>query len=83
MPAAGPRISVRPPQERGRQAQVSAYGLEREYRVMKALADTPAVPVPAVHGFCADESVLGTPFYIMDYVARPLVDRFQTRYTGA
>lgn len=57
------------------QAPVSAYGLEREYRVMKALADTPTVPVPAVHGFCADESVLGMPFYIMDYVAgRSLTD---------
>lgn len=51
------------------QAPVSAYGLEREYRVMQALADTPGVPVPAVHGFCTDESVLGTSFYIMDYVA--------------
>ncbi|MGN8197637.1 phosphotransferase family protein [Salinisphaera sp. RV14] len=51
------------------QASVAAYGLAREYRVMRALAGVAAVPVPAVHAFCADESVLGTPFYIMDYVA--------------
>ncbi|MES1954526.1 phosphotransferase family protein [Salinisphaera hydrothermalis] len=50
-------------------APIAAYALDREYRVMQALADTPAVPVPAMHAFCADESVLGAPFYIMDYVA--------------
>lgn len=57
------------------EAPVAAYALDREYRVMQALADTPSVPVPTMHGFCADESVLGAPFYIMDYVAgRSLTD---------
>lgn len=61
-------------------APVPAYGLEREYRVMEALAGAPNVPVPAVHGFCMDDSVLGAPFYIRDYVAgRTLVDQSLAR----
>ena len=45
----------------------SAHAVEREYRVLKALADTP-VPVPEVYLLCEDSSVLGTPFYIMQFV---------------
>jgi len=35
--------------------------------VMKALGGA-AFPVPAVLGLCTDDSVLGTWFYVMDYV---------------
>ena len=28
-------------------------------------------PVPRVYGLCEDESVIGTPFYVMDMVAGP------------
>ncbi|WP_423821479.1 phosphotransferase family protein [Salinisphaera sp. SPP-AMP-43] len=52
----------------------SAGRLEREYRVMAALAATPSVPVPAVQGYCADESVLGGAFYLMDYVPGRTLD---------
>src|SRR6266511_4425457 len=45
----------------------SAHLIEREYRVMSALAETD-VPVPKVHLLCEDAAVIGTPFYIMDYV---------------
>lgn len=45
----------------------SAHAIEREYRVMRALADTD-VPVAAVHGLCEDESVIGRAFYVMDHV---------------
>ncbi|KAH6632887.1 kinase-like domain-containing protein [Boeremia exigua] len=45
----------------------SAHQIEREYRVIKALENT-NVPVPKTYGFCADESVLGTPFYIMEFL---------------
>lgn len=45
----------------------SAHAIEREYRVLAALADTP-VPVPRVLGLCEDESVIGRAFYIMEYV---------------
>lgn len=46
----------------------SAHAVDREYRVMDALKSTP-VPVPAMLAFCADETVIGTPFYIMPFVS--------------
>ena len=45
----------------------SAHAVEREYRVMKALAASD-VPVPAMHALCEDPEVMGTPFYVMDFV---------------
>ncbi len=45
----------------------SAHAVEREYRVMKALAPTP-VPVPEVHHLCEDPGVLGTAFFVMEYL---------------
>ena len=42
----------------------TAHDMGREYRVMKALADT-AVPVPVVHAHCDDPAVTGAPFYVM------------------
>lgn len=45
----------------------SAHAVEREYRVMHALADT-EVPVPAMIGLCEDPAVIGTAFYLMEYV---------------
>jgi aminoglycoside phosphotransferase (APT) family kinase protein len=44
-----------------------AHAVEREYRVLKALGVQP-FPVPRVHALCEDETVIGTPFYIMDLV---------------
>jgi aminoglycoside phosphotransferase (APT) family kinase protein len=45
----------------------SAHAVEREYCVMKALADS-GVPVPRMHCLCEDPSVIGTPFYVMEFV---------------
>lgn len=45
----------------------SAHMVEREYRVMLALQDT-GVPVPRVLALCADESIIGTSFFLMAYV---------------
>jgi aminoglycoside phosphotransferase (APT) family kinase protein len=45
----------------------SAHAVEREYRVISALARTD-VPVPRTHALCEDPAVIGTPFYIMEYV---------------
>jgi aminoglycoside phosphotransferase (APT) family kinase protein len=42
----------------------SAHAVDREYRVMAALAAT-GVPVPRTVLFCDDLSVVGTPFYVM------------------
>ncbi|MDB5694310.1 MAG: phosphotransferase family protein [Alphaproteobacteria bacterium] len=44
-----------------------AHAVEREYRVLAALA-AQGFPVPPVHGLCLDETVIGTPFYVMDMV---------------
>lgn len=41
-----------------------AHAIDREYRVLSALAGTD-VPVPEPVAYCEDESVLGTPFYLM------------------
>ncbi|MDJ0948862.1 MAG: phosphotransferase family protein [Alphaproteobacteria bacterium] len=43
----------------------SAHAVDREYRVMTALAETD-VPVPRTLLFCADRTVTGTPFYVME-----------------
>ncbi|RYY91133.1 MAG: phosphotransferase family protein [Comamonadaceae bacterium] len=45
----------------------SAHAVEREFRVMQALAATD-VPVPRVHALCEDASVIGSSFYAMDFV---------------
>ncbi|MBM3548015.1 MAG: phosphotransferase family protein [Alphaproteobacteria bacterium] len=45
----------------------SAHAVEREYRVMKALAGTP-VPVPKVFHLCEDTSVVGTAFFVMEFL---------------
>jgi aminoglycoside phosphotransferase (APT) family kinase protein len=45
----------------------SAHAIEREFRVMTALAGTD-VPVARTYALCEDAAVIGTPFYLMDYV---------------
>ena len=45
----------------------SAHAVDREYRVISALAKTD-VPVPRSYCYCDDSSVIGTPFFVMDYV---------------
>lgn len=45
----------------------SAHAIEREVRVMRALADS-GVPVPRVRLLCEDASVIGSAFYVMDFV---------------
>ena len=46
----------------------SAHAVDREYRVITALAQTD-VPVAKSYALCQDDGVIGTAFYIMDYVA--------------
>ncbi|MGO1118802.1 phosphotransferase family protein [Rhodovibrionaceae bacterium A322] len=43
----------------------SAHAVDREFRVMKALADT-KVPVPEMLLLCEDRDVTGTLFYVME-----------------
>ena len=45
----------------------SAHAVDREYRVITALGDT-EVPVAKTYCYCDDPGVIGTPFYVMDFV---------------
>jgi len=45
----------------------SAHAIEREFRVMRALASQ-GVPVPEVLLLCEDESVIGRAFFLMEHV---------------
>jgi aminoglycoside phosphotransferase (APT) family kinase protein len=45
----------------------SAHAIDREFRVMSALAATD-VPVPRMHLLCEDEAVIGRAFYVMECV---------------
>ncbi len=51
----------------------SAHMINREYQVMEALHPT-AVPVPAMTLYCEDPRVIGTEFYLMDYVPGMLIE---------
>ncbi|WP_296652678.1 phosphotransferase [Paraburkholderia sp.] len=44
----------------------SAHAVDREYRVLRALADT-AVPVARTWHLCEDREVIGSMFYLMSY----------------
>jgi aminoglycoside phosphotransferase (APT) family kinase protein len=46
----------------------SAHAIEREYRIMKALGGT-GVPVPEALGLCEESAIIGTPFFVMRFVA--------------
>jgi aminoglycoside phosphotransferase (APT) family kinase protein len=45
----------------------SAHAVDREYRVITALAGS-GVPVPRTDCLCRDAAVIGTEFYVMEYV---------------
>jgi aminoglycoside phosphotransferase (APT) family kinase protein len=45
----------------------SAHAVDREFRVIVALRDT-GVPVAKAYALCSDAAVIGTEFYVMDYV---------------
>ncbi|WP_406141087.1 phosphotransferase family protein [Streptomyces sp. NBC_01089] len=45
----------------------TAHDMKREHRVISALHPT-GVPVPAPVLLCEDESVIGSPFYVMEFV---------------
>lgn len=46
----------------------SAHAVDREFRVISALGATSDVPVPRAWLLCEDETVIGTAFYVMDWV---------------
>jgi aminoglycoside phosphotransferase (APT) family kinase protein len=52
----------------------SAHDMSREYKVVAALQNTP-VPVARTVALCEDDSVLGAPFQIVEFVAGQVVRR--------
>jgi aminoglycoside phosphotransferase (APT) family kinase protein len=52
----------------------SAHAVEREYAAMHALGPA-GVPVPTMRLLCEDSTIIGTQFYLMDYIdGRVLID---------
>jgi aminoglycoside phosphotransferase (APT) family kinase protein len=49
------------------QLLASAHQVDREHRVMKALENT-GVPVPRMRLLETDDTIIGTPFYVMDFL---------------
>jgi len=45
----------------------TAHKVDREYRIIHSLENT-NVPVPKAYCLCEDGSVIGTPFYIMEFL---------------
>ena len=53
----------------------SAHAVDREYRVMQALQDS-EVPVPKLYAYSDDLNIVGTPFYLMEFLnGRVIVDQ--------
>lgn len=46
----------------------SAHAIEREYQVLAALGAKTDIPVPKVYCMCNDPSIIGTPFYVMEFM---------------
>jgi aminoglycoside phosphotransferase (APT) family kinase protein len=55
----------------------SAHAIDREYRVLTALRDT-AVPTPEPYRYCDNAEVLGTPFYLMEWLDGRVFHAFAT-----
>ena len=51
----------------------SAHQVDREYRVIKALSDHTDVPVPKPFALCQDDQVIGTAFYLMEFLPGRIV----------
>jgi aminoglycoside phosphotransferase (APT) family kinase protein len=59
----------------------SAHAIDREYRVLEALRDT-SVPAPKPIRYCVDREILGTPFYLMEWLDGRVFHDFATPGIG-
>lgn len=55
----------------------SAHAINREYRVLTALEGS-AVPTPKPFRYCADRDIIGTPFYLMEWLDGRVFHEFST-----
>lgn len=59
----------------GKLLSKTAHKVEREYRVMHALEFT-GVAVPKMFCLCEDDSIIGTPFYVMEFLDGRIFEDF-------
>lgn len=57
----------------GKLVSKTAHKVEREHRIIAALGGS-AVPVPKAYILCEDDSVIGTPFYIMSFLDGRIIE---------
>ncbi|EKD20744.1 putative aminoglycoside phosphotransferase [Drepanopeziza brunnea f. sp. 'multigermtubi' MB_m1] len=57
----------------GKLVSKTAHQVEREYRVIHALEKTD-VPVPIAYCLCEDDGIVGTPFYIMEFLDGRIIE---------
>jgi aminoglycoside phosphotransferase (APT) family kinase protein len=55
----------------------SAHAIDREYRVLTALQGT-SVPTPKPYRYCEDREIVGTPFYLMEWLDGRVFSDFAT-----
>jgi aminoglycoside phosphotransferase (APT) family kinase protein len=51
----------------GKLLSKTAHQVDREYKIIHSLEETD-VPVPKAYCLCEDESIVGTAFYIMEFL---------------
>lgn len=59
----------------GKLISKTAHKVEREYRALHALENTD-VQVPKTYCLCEDDSIIGTPFYIMEFLDGRIFEDF-------
>ncbi|KIW07574.1 uncharacterized protein PV09_01529 [Verruconis gallopava] len=57
----------------GKLLSATAHKVEREYRIIHALENTD-VNVPKAYVLCEDSSIIGTPFYIMEFLDGRIIE---------
>ncbi len=75
----GDLIVRRPPP--GKKA-AGAHDMGRESLILTALQNT-QVPVPKVYAYCDDEDIIGSPFFVMDFVEGTVPRRSEPHFSEA
>jgi len=57
----------------GKLLSKTAHKVDREYRILHALENTD-VAVPKTYCLCEDDSIIGTPFYIMEFLDGRIIE---------
>lgn len=57
----------------GKLLSKTAHQVDREYQILHALSST-GVPVPRTYCLCEDDAIIGTPFYIMEYLDGRIIE---------